>query len=188
MYLKLLHAMQAMRNERPAVIGDGESALSDEIDLFVTTTDIRGTMVPIRLFDNVVYEKRHKQIYHFNYVGADGRVLANDFRPDNLALLAFAARCTSSFPFAFEPMQVADAVRLAQAGPNPAVVKLEDWKPFFGGLASAELSGEAWKRRAFGDGGYLDNKPFSYAVDALSWRLASVPATSPTRSRTPSRR
>ncbi|MFY9512455.1 MAG: patatin-like protein, partial [Rubrivivax sp.] len=175
MYLKLLHAMQAMRSDKPAVIGQGESALSDEIDLFVTTTDIRGTVVPIRLFDNVVYEKRHKQVYHFNYVGAAGRALANDFRPDNLALLAFSARCTSSFPFAFEPMQVADAVRLAQAGPNPATVKLEDWKPFFGGLASRELAGEAWQRRAFGDGGYLDNKPFSYAVEALSWRLSSVP-------------
>lgn len=175
MYLKLLHAMQAMRSDRPALIGQGESALSDEIDLFVTTTDIRGTVVPLRLFDNVVYEKRHKQVYHFNYVGVDGRALANDFRPDNLALLAFSARCTSSFPFAFEPMQVADAVRLAQAGPNPAVVKLDDWKPFLGGLASAELAGEDWKRRAFGDGGYLDNKPFSYVVDALSWRLASVP-------------
>lgn len=174
MYLKLLHAMQAME---PAMagIGLGESALSDEIDLFVTTTDIRGTVVPIRLFDNVVYEKRHKQVYHFNYLGAGGLALSNDFRRDNLALLAFSARCTSSFPFAFEPMQVADAARLARAGSKPATVKLDDWKPYFTGLSHADLSGEGWTRRAFGDGGYLDNKPFSYAVEALSWRLASVP-------------
>jgi patatin-related protein len=37
------------------------------------------------------------------------------------------------------------------------------------------MDGDGWRNRAFGDGGYLDNKPFSYVVDALSWRLGSVP-------------
>lgn len=177
MYLKLLNAMQAMQKAegRIAPLGQGESALSDEIDLFVTTTDIRGTVVPIRLFDNVVYEKRHKQVYHFHYAGAGGRALANDFRPENNALLAFSARCTSSFPFAFEPMQVADAARLVQRLPDRIELKLDSWKPYFTGLSHADLAGDGWKQRAFGDGGYLDNKPFSYAVEALSWRLASVP-------------
>jgi len=174
MYLKLLQAMEAMKSAVPA-IGQGESALSDELDLFVTTTDIRGTVVPLRLFDNVVYEKRHKQMVHFNYAAADGRALANDFRPENNALLAFSARCTSSFPFAFEPMQVADAVRLYKARPNAGPLQLDDWKPYFTGLSNAEMRGDGWQKRAFGDGGYLDNKPFSYAVEALSWRLASVP-------------
>jgi patatin-related protein len=174
MYLKLLQAMDAMAPAVPPV-GHGESALSDELDLYVTTTDIRGTVVPLRLFDSVVYEKRHKQVYHFQYVAAGGQVLANDLRPANNAFLAFTARCTSSFPFAFEPMQVADAERLGRARLGGGGIDVNAWKPFFGGLSDDDMASGRWRQRAFGDGGYLDNKPFSYVVEALSWRLAAVP-------------
>jgi len=37
------------------------------------------------------------------------------------------------------------------------------------------MTSDRWRNRAFGDGGYLDNKPFSYVVDALSWRLGGLP-------------
>lgn len=174
MYLKLLAAMDAMAPAVPG-LGGGESALADEIDLYVTTTDIRGSLVPLRLFDKVVYEKRHKQVYHFQYAGSGGRIGRNDFVKTNTPFLAFAARCTSSFPFAFEPMQVADAERLAAAASNGVEVSFDGWKPFFTGLSPGELESKAWHTRAFGDGGYLDNKPFSYVVEALSWRLGAVP-------------
>lgn len=174
MYIKLLQAMEQMP---PALapLGSDESALSDELDLYVTTTDIRGAVVPLRLFDKVVYEKRHKQVYHFQYAGAGGRTLRNDLGDANVPLLAFCARCTSSFPFAFEPMQVADAERVNRARLGGGAIDVEPWKDYFTGLSDDDLASGRWRTRAFGDGGYLDNKPFSYVVEALSWRLAPVP-------------
>lgn len=174
MYLKLLQAMEDMAPAVPPV-GQDESALSDELDLFVTTTDIRGAVVPLRLFDKVVYEKRHKQVMQLQYRGAGGRTLYSDFRAELTPFLAFAARCTSSFPFAFEPMSVDDALRLARLRPGGGGVEVSGWRGYLKGLSADDLASGQWQRRAFGDGGYLDNKPFSYVVDALSWRLSALP-------------
>jgi hypothetical protein len=174
MYVKLVDAFQSMATAiKP--LGESESSLVDEIDLFITTTDIRGAVVPLRLFDKVVYEKRYKQVYHFQYVAADGQASRNDFADENTPFLAFAARCTSSFPFAFEPMRVLDAERLCDARPTGKAIDFGTWKPFFTGLSTDDMAKERWRNRAFGDGGYLDNKPFSYVVDALSWRLGVLP-------------
>jgi len=171
MYVKLLDALKGMEKV-DGLIDRGVSLLTDEIDLFITTTDIRGAIVPLRLFDKVVYEKRYKQVYHFQYPAADG---ANHFDDSHVPFLAFAARCTSSFPFAFEPMTVDDAQRLCDVRQTTARVNFDVWKSFFTGLSAADMEGGGWRKRAFGDGGYLDNKPFSYVVDALSWRLGELP-------------
>ena len=72
-------------------------------------------------------------------------------------------------------MTVADAQRLCNVKPGNATVDFDKWKPFFTGLSSDDLAGDHWRDRAFGDGGYLDNKPFSYVVEALSWRLGDLP-------------
>jgi patatin-related protein len=174
MYIKLLDAFRSMESViKPR--GKSESALVDEIDLYMTTTDIRGAVVPLRLFDKVVYEKRFKQVYHFQYKAADGCASLNDFKDENAPFLAFAARCTSSFPFAFEPMCVSDAQRLCKVHPGIENVEFSEWQPFFTGLSSEDISKGRWINRAFGDGGYLDNKPFSYVVNALSWRLGGLP-------------
>jgi patatin-related protein len=173
MYLKLLGALGGMA---PAIklMDKGESPLVDEIDLFITTTDVRGAVVPLRLFDKVVYEKRYKQVYHFQYAPA-GDAPRNDLADDNIPFLAFAARCTSSFPFAFEPMCVLDAERLCNARPAEQAIDFGVWKTFFTGLSIEDMTTERWRSHTFGDGGYLDNKPFSYVVDALSWRLGGLP-------------
>jgi patatin-related protein len=170
MYIKLLDAFQGMQ-QAASPNGQSESPLVDELDLYMTTTDIRGSVVPLRLFDDVVYEKRFKQVYHFQYAGLS----RNDFKDENAPFLAFAARCTSSFPFAFEPMTVADAQRLCKSRPGGAAIDFGPWKPFFTGLSSDDMAEDRWRNRAFGDGGYLDNKPFSYVVEALSWRLGDLP-------------
>jgi patatin-related protein len=174
MYVKLLDAFQNMPTVMPP-IGADESPLVDEIDLYMTTTDIRGAVVPLRLFDEVVYEKRFRQVYHFQYAAAAGSATRNDLADKNAPFLAFAARCTSSFPFAFEPMTVNDAARLCEANPIGGAVDFGIWKDFFTGLSRDDMSTERWRGRAFGDGGYLDNKPFSYVCDALSWRLGGLP-------------
>ena len=175
MYAKLHYAlgkMTPMDNVRfdPGVIGT--SPLVDEIDLFITTTDIKGSAVPLRLFDKIVYERRFKQNYHFSYPDGLTPGSHNDFAVENRAFLAFAARCTSSFPFAFEPMTLDTLTRLKVAGSGPGVLR---WNAFFPNLPRVEVDAGKHVSRAFGDGGYLDNKPFTYVVDTLSHRFASVP-------------
>jgi patatin-related protein len=175
MYSELLDALKQMAPLGTAPAEDGGSPLVDELDLFVTTTDIVGAPVPLRLFDQVVVERRHKQRFHFSYpsrVARPDEDIGRDFSPANDPFLAFAARCTSSFPFAFEPMSLR---RMADLAPGVRVAALDDWKPYFDTFAASALANEAWVDRAFGDGGYLDNKPFSYVVEALSQRFGDVP-------------
>ena len=109
--------------------------LQPEMDVFVTATDIRGVDIPIRLADKTVSEKRHKGVFHLRLGNGE-----NHFTQSRNWFLALVARATSAFPFAFEP------VCLAETG------------------------------RTFIDGGFLDNKPFSHAVEALSQRIGELPA------------
>lgn len=173
MYVKLQYAMQQMAplGQVRGLLTPGDSPLVEEIDLYVTTTDIRGSAVPLRLFDNVVYERRYKQNFHLSFPNGD-TLGGNDFAAVNTPFLAFASRCTSSFPFAFEPMMLNTLTRLRVDGDAPGVLR---WNGFFPNLPRDEVSAGRHVYRAFGDGGYLDNKPFSYVVETLSRRFAAVP-------------
>ena len=187
MYLKLLKAFGEMAplagSGAGAGVGAGTTAaaaqttspLVEELDLYVTTTDIAGAPVPLRLFDKVVYERRHKQRFHFSYptqmVGAEAGF---DFGQANHPFLAFAARCTSSFPFAFEPMTVQ---RMRDLSPSVSDAQVLRWQAYFDGIDGVDgLSATGLAGRPFGDGGYLDNKPFSYVADTLSRRFGDAPA------------
>jgi patatin-related protein len=210
MYRKLLDAFRGM-DDTPAV---RRSRLADEIDLFITTTDVRGNPVPLQLADKVVYERRYRNAFHFRYdggaggAGGDENAARNDFRSSRNPLLAFAARCTSSFPFAFEPVtlpQVESVLALfPRAGEEP--LSEEALAGAFGAAAvqSGGASGSGspvavqsggspgsgspvavpgaravdalpYRDRVYVDGGYLDNKPFGYAIDALGGRSAELP-------------
>ncbi len=177
MYAKLYDAMRRMAPIDGVTGADGQSTttspLADEIDLYVTTTDVRGSPVPLRLFDKVVYERRYKQSYHFSFPNGISNQ-GNDFAAPNTAFLAFAARCTSSFPFAFEPMSLAAVERLGYDGGDDGL-GIHRWNAFFPNLPPDEVRANRHVHRAFGDGGYLDNKPFSYVVDQLARRYAAVP-------------
>jgi patatin-related protein len=207
MYRKLVDALDRMDDEREKPTGDvrrvpRQEALVRDVDLFVTTTDIAGLPIALRLADEVVAERRHRNVFHFRY--ADGRNGSATDHFDRAAnpMLAFAARCTSAFPFAFEPMTLADMDDVLrrrgtrdfkETQPNG-----EPWRKFFpaytgesddaGGdpgpvAADDNRSAEPWlareqrplAQRAFGDGGYLDNKPFEYAISSLATRSAGVP-------------
>jgi patatin-related protein len=179
MYRKLLDAFDSMdKGDRGTPSRDGsKSVLAEEIDLFATTTDIDGVPIPIQLFDNVVYERRHRNVFHLRYI--DGE--RNDFQSDNNPFLAFAARCTSSFPFAFEPMQLCDMDATLQghgtyAEKDYCASKSTRWRKFYTNYLDGIYPGATkFPQRSFGDGGYLNNAPFSYAVDALLHRQADVP-------------
>jgi patatin-related protein len=180
MYLKLLDALDAM----DAGDKDKRSPLVDELDLYITATDIRGLALPIRLADAVVFERRHKNVFRFKYMtrSATGSEV-NEFRKQLNPFLAFAARTTSSFPFAFEPVRLAD-IRDLLAHSEGHRAEKDDFKAdsplirrFFQDnlTQDVEFGSVNYDLRSFADGGYLDNKPFSYATSTLTRRTPSVP-------------
>ena len=145
--------------------------LADKLDLFVTATDLMGEEVPIQLTNQEITERVHKAVFHFEYPSPDG---TNQFDSDHDPMLAFAARCTSSFPVAFEPMQfdqIANQI-MAQQGLtlDEAQRKFEDFFPTYRGKPEFHFS-----TRQFADGGYLDKRPFSYVTDLIQYRAASGP-------------
>jgi patatin-related protein len=176
MYLKLLNAFDGMKpNPDP-----GAPQLADEIDLFATTTDIEGVPVPIQLFDNVVYERRYRNAFHFRYTRQQ-QPARNDFEEDNNPFLAFAARCTSSFPFAFEPMRLCNIDEILKSSTRYAKKSYcfsdsARWQKFYTNYLHGIIdTAKPFPQRPFGDGGYLNNAPFSYAVDTLLQRQGAVP-------------
>jgi patatin-related protein len=128
---------------------DSGPPLQPEMDVFITATDLQGLELPIQLADKMVFEKRHRNVFHLRF--GDGE---NHFTREKNPFLAFAARATSAFPFAFEPASLEDD------GAS---------KQFFIDY------GDGYALRCFGDGGYLDNKPFTHAIQALSQRTTELP-------------
>ncbi|HEY8204343.1 MAG TPA: patatin-like protein, partial [Pyrinomonadaceae bacterium] len=182
MYLKLLAALDAMDGNE--VEQKKPSPLVDELDLYITATDIRGLSLPIRLADSVVRERRHKNVFHFKYMtaGATGNDV-NEFRKELNPFLAFAARTTSSFPFAFEPVRLVEIRELLDHSDEHRNEK-DNFKPdsplirrFFQDnlTEDVEFGSVDYDVRSFADGGYLDNKPFSYATSTLMRRTPTVP-------------
>lgn len=183
--LDALHGMRPQTDDPPTV---ARSCLVDELDLWVTTTDIRGLLLPINLFDRIVYEKRHRHVLHFVYGSeyATG-VARNDFVSSFNPLLAFAARATSAFPFAFEPMTLDDIDEPLRTEHFSTYTgrgaRSHDWTTYFRdyvdarsrllGGAGSDLS-DTYRSESFGDGGYLDNKPFSWATKTLGHRRADL--------------
>ena len=59
MYYELLKAFNLMDTTTPDRDEQAESPYVDELDLFVTSTDLQGVVLPMSLSDSFVYEKRH---------------------------------------------------------------------------------------------------------------------------------
>lgn len=170
MFVKLMDALEDID-----AAGEAErvAGLVDELDLYVTTTDIRGATVALKLSNTVAPEKLHKQVFHFKYATAQASGEAIDeFRALDNPSLAFAARCTSAFPFAFEPFTVAAANRLLKQRQPPSAI---DAAKFLNAYSATRLPVSEWPMIAFGDGGYLDNKPFGHVIEGLRARRADVP-------------
>jgi patatin-related protein len=131
-----------------------------EIDLFVTGTDVHGRI--FTEFDDQGHPidvKDHRAVFLLKYRPER----TNDFSLQTcIPALAKLARITSCFPVAFEPVQVCD-----EADPPP-------------GTADTDIAADNLLRRwgklthdaYFLDRGLLDNKPFSYTIDAIFGRLA----------------
>jgi len=180
MYFKLLKSLDDMDGGDPRD-KDYRSPYVDELDLYITATDIEGAPVPIKLSDAVVYERRHRNVFHFKYGSEEAMGdPCNDFISENNPFMAFTARCTSSFPFAFEPMRLCDIDEVLATfrnyqGADQEKMK-EKWERFFS--ENTRVNGGqkiCYTTRSFGDGGYLDNKPFTYATETLARRYAPRP-------------
>ena len=177
MYTQLL---SAVANIKPAVdaspTSDNPSPYADAIDLWVTTTDLEGRVDIVDTTDSPagrVVESSNRALLHFSFAApaVNGGEERNDFADENNAMLAFAARATSSFPAAFEPMRlndadrVVEALKLAPEQRRPST--LENFFPLY-------RLGDA-VNHSFADGGYLDNKPFEQILRTLPLRRASLP-------------
>jgi len=155
----------------PAGCADASaSPLAKEIDLYVTATDLCGIDRRLPLWDKVVYERSYRSRMHFLY--ADGSTTGgcrNDFSKVYNPMLALAARATSSVPLAFEPMMFKDLDQFESKRDRALDKRKDEWGAFFNYGRGSEDRNRP-QRHSFGDGGYLDNKPFGYAIDALRWR------------------
>ncbi len=142
MYFHLLKALHEMESSGTISIFNGLSPFVNELDLYITATDIRGLAVDLPVANAHVRESRFRNIFRFHYSTRDaaGRetetdgdeVYGNDFKKDNNPFLAYVARCTSSFPFAFEPMQLEDIKNVLRTGDFEGYkYKPEKWSAFF---------------------------------------------------------
>jgi patatin-related protein len=172
MYRLLLDAFDTM-DRRPARRG-----LVDELDLYVTATDLNGLAAPLQLTDTVIEERIHK--VHFRFMYSPRRIGApNDFTQEYNEMLAFAARCTSSFPLAFEPMKFNDIGKFRPATPVSVAQAIasntrHSYRKFLGAF-EAFGSDLAFPLRPLADGGYLHNKPFSFVAGEHRVRSTDYP-------------
>ncbi|MCX6598849.1 MAG: patatin-like protein [Acidobacteria bacterium] len=172
MYGKLCEALDAM-DQTPR---SGYAPMADEIDLFVTATDLHGLYKPVQLADSAPEERIHKMVFHFRTEAANvadlrDRISTNDFTADFNPMLGFAARCTSSFPAAFEPMKL-EHVRRVRLDAN---LDSHIFRKFFKRYEQLNEPWDRTKTRPFADGGYLDNRPFSYPIETIARRDATIP-------------
>jgi len=187
-YYKILEALTTMESRRD----DFKSPYVEELDINITDTDIRGLFLPLYVNGgNAIQEARYKIVFQFYYrpkrESKDNKAWKddeaqkdgprNDFTRKMNPFLAFAARCTASIPPAFEAMQLKDIDPILGTAKfkkdyGSLTIHDEDWKRIYREYVN---EGDDFSHRSFGDGGYLDNKPFSYATESILRRRADFP-------------
>lgn len=188
MYLALLKALRGMDEDKEAA-PPGTSPLVDELDLYVTATDMFGKPIEMRLADDVVSEFRHRNVFQFRYRSGDAsNMVHSDFGKKVNAFLAFAARATSAHQAAFSPVRLKDVSLITAKHPMDPLgdefsAEAEELHAFYRDYllqraASANKDPEALAKAFqdvwFVDGGTLDNKPFSFVVEELPLRHADT--------------
>ena len=188
MYLALLKALRGMDEEKKAA-PEGKSPLVDELDLYVTATDMFGKPIEMRLADDVVSEFRYRNVFQFRYRSMRASDLdQTDFGPKINPFLAFAARATSAHQAAFSPVRLNDVSLITAKNPTDPPgeefsAEAKELRDFYrdyllqrAGNANKdpEALAKAFQGVWFVDGGTLDNKPFSFVVEELPLRHADT--------------
>ncbi|HEX8853957.1 MAG TPA: patatin-like protein, partial [Pyrinomonadaceae bacterium] len=157
--------LEAAFRDMPDCIAEDSQYVSDfpELDLFVTGTDVDGNIFtqfddaghPIDVKDHrsvFLLKHRARRKEPFNPHFDDGTATSPDVTFQALGKLA---RITSCFPAAFTPVRVPDE----KPGNQSADAKLQMW-------------GKLGKDSCFLDGGVIDNKPFTYTIKEIFYRVA----------------
>ena len=199
-YLELVKALEGMDSEGKAGAEPGTANLAaapsaaspnvEELDLFVTATDMRGEPVELQLADGRVTERRHRNLFHFSYSVFESDAThppRNDFVRENNPFLAFAARCTSAHPAAFNPMTLGDIAPVLASSSEfadlPHAPAFAGWQKFYADYLrerpdkTREDLIREFLTRNFNDGGVLDNQPFGPTLDTLPLHFADKPVT-----------
>jgi patatin-related protein len=155
-------------DQTPAPPGPMDSLVvpGHSLDLFVTTTDFFGSRRALDLNDGAtadgpqVEERSYPQLMHFSYPpgvaappGTSGPP-GSAFGKRNNPALVFAARSTSSFPVAFQPLDPKDV---------PGY-DADTARQLFPGY---RLNGEDPYRALFVDGGLRQNSPFDPVLETM---------------------
>lgn len=149
----LYEALEGMDNRGPRSRLTTLMPLESSMDLMVTMTDFYGYEREVAISSpKIVRDEQHRHVLRFS----QGENPDRYGRADNLAL-TFAARATSCFPGAFEPVSPRS---LCEWVKQPGPIGNEFFRLY-------ELSGREPQDTRFIDGGVLDNRPFVPAIDAL---------------------
>jgi patatin-related protein len=174
--LKWLHQAFA---EMPSIEDrtSGADALVDDVTCFATTTDLWGLPIYVRTSDDAIVEERHKNVFRFAFSSGALTLKKDDF-DGNDSSLAFAARCTSSFPGAFAPAALEDLPAAGLSALTDAQRRrlFPDYIEQNGGGDPAFEDRFDARRHAFADGGILNNKPFVHAITALASARGGKPS------------
>ncbi|MCW2525939.1 MAG: hypothetical protein JWM76_799 [Pseudonocardiales bacterium] len=139
-----------------------------DLDLFVTATDLHGyqRIVPSPDGGPGEHDRTNRKVFHFQTTAA---VDPDRFGPADNSGLAFAARCTSSFPGAFAPNNLEHFSKITKRHSHTPF----DRDGFIAEhLAEYQLSGESAMTTHFADGGLLNNSPFDHVIAAVSAKNA----------------
>lgn len=171
MYYILLSALTGMERDAQTP-KDTPPSLVDELDLYVTATDLRGISLPIPVVNAKILEYRYRTVFRIRHAtkAADGEPVTGLERESN-PFLAFAARATSAFPLVFQPIKITDNKSILDTDTFKDYPKYSrKWNDFH-----RDYDPDTFMLRSFADGGYLDNKPFSYITETLLRRQADLP-------------
>jgi patatin-related protein len=157
--LKLVHeALGEMDAPRTVAV---PVSPNNPVELHVTTTDFVGYDhgVPAD-WPRSITDRRYRHVLSFYAAEAQ-------LEPDRNYRLAFAARATSSFPGAFEPVDFTDMARVLEVSEDELTAfERDQWSIY-------RLSGADVRKTRLVDGGVLDNAPFKLAIAAIQAKPAA---------------
>lgn len=168
----------------------GYSEYPGEIDVFLTGTELDGTIITITDDQgHAIADKTHRAVFHLKHrpgrrhLGIVGTNPAGD--DDRLAeqahVLAALARITSCFPAAFPPFSAKEMPEKHQkqvlAAMNATAGRRAADAPARAGRGARDEEPRSDLKPPYGldtpflDGGLLDNKPFGHALNAIFYRM-----------------
>jgi patatin-related protein len=164
---ELTAAFQSVWEKRSKAPDDDWFSDFNELDLFVTGTDVLGKVS--RQFDNTG-KLIEVNDHHAVFILKHRKDRKTPFQPENNGIpqkaLAKLCRITSCFPVAFPVV----SVNLEEVDPQNSVdKKLVEWGNLNNRVKPKERPENGYQLH-FVDGGVLDNRPFSYTIREIYYR------------------